>query len=175
MSKEYETFKKNLAQAEGILFLFEVKSKLDVLPRILKKPILPFLEKPIPGIIRDFLSEKGERVIDAVKPLMMVFLASCLEEYLKGVGKEDKLVRMIKNWEEKVGKELTRRMHEVRIKRNVVVHNAGRLGGNNIRDFNTHGIDTLYREGEELELDVNELRGMIANIKMYAEKIEEIR
>jgi len=55
--------------------------------------------------------------------LLVVFSVSCLEHFLKEMGKSGTLSKMIDDCRQRAGMTLTLEVHEIRIKRNIFVHN----------------------------------------------------
>lgn len=143
MRSPYEIFNENIDRAERILLTFEVKKRLDEFPRLLRQ-IPPAYE------LRNFLSERVDQIIDVAKPLLLVFANTCLEHYLESVGEKKKLVYMIDDWKVEAGEKLVMEVHEIRKKRNIIVHNAQHIP----------------------ELGIGEMRGMLENIRKYVKAVE---
>ena len=165
MRKVYEIFKKNLELAERILFITEIKGRLDEFPRVFSGPL---------GQIRDFLSGRADEVFDVAKPLLLVFTTSCLEHYLKSVREKKNLAQMIDDWKDVAGDRLARDMHEMRIKRNIIIHNAQLIDEKKERALKKYGIKG-YSRGERLELSIGEVREFLSEAKKFVEIIEKAR
>jgi len=71
-----QVIKQNLEIARRILFIFEIKRRLDELPPIFGG---------ILSEIRRTLSSRVDDIKVASLPLVLVFVASCLENYLKEI------------------------------------------------------------------------------------------
>ena len=164
MSIAYDTFKSNLEYAERILLIAEVKKRLDEVPRLF--PGTP-LEQ-----IRDFLSERANEIFDIAKPLLLVFVTACLEYYLTSVGERKTLARMIDRWRKVAGDKLTKDVHEMRIKRNIIIHNAQIVGENAIKEFRKYSIEG-YSECARLKLDIGEVREFLSEARKFVEAIEK--
>lgn len=151
-----QVVKHNLDVARRILFVFEMKKRLDELPRIFPRSLSP---------IRDFLSQRMDEVKDASLPLVLVFVASCLEHYLREkipIEKKEKLgfKKLIERFRSSIGDKLAKDAHEMRIKRNIILHKAGVIDEKASKEFMKIGL-TAYSVGDRLMLSEDEIRRYI--------------
>jgi len=153
-----QVVKDNLDIARRVLFIFELKKRLDELPRIL----------PRLSVIRDHLSQRADEIKNASLPLVLVFTASCLEHYLREktpteekekLRKNNKLnfYNLIEHFRPKMGDKLTNDAHEIRIKRNVILHKAGIIDKQASEELKEIGL-TGYSVGAKLTLTQDEVR-----------------
>ena len=150
----------NLDVARRVLFIFELKKTLDERPRIFQR-----------FGIRESLSSRAEEIKDASLPLVLVFVASCLEHYLKEkipIEEREKLEKegnlkfkkLIDHFRSSIGEKLAKDAHEMRIKRNTILHKAGVIDGQALKEFKEIGL-TGYSIGAKLALSEDEVRGYI--------------
>lgn len=157
----HQVVKHNLEVARRVLLIFELKKRLDEIP-----PILPRLSK-----IREFASSRVDEIKDASLPLVLVFVASCLEHYLRKkfpmeererLEKEGnlKFKKLINHFRSSIGEKQAKDAHEMRIKRNTILHKAGVIDGQALKEFKEIGL-TGYSIGDKLTLSEDEVRGYI--------------
>ena len=163
LSRNLQLFNESLELVKGVLLAVEVKEKLDSLGPVFPGPIVPR--------IKQMVSERIDRVIEAAKPLLIVYVTACLEHYLSNVGEKQRLADMIERWRKVAGDRLATDMHEMRIIRNVIIHNAQVVDDEAFEDFRRHGI-IGYKLGERLELSVDKVREFMSEAKEFAESIE---
>ena len=140
----------NLEVARRVLLVFELERTLDVIP-----PILP----------KVLASSRVEKIKDASLPLVLFFVASCLEHYLREkVPNEEReklgFEKLIERFSSRIGEKLTLSAHEIRIKRNIILHNAGVIDHQASKEFNEKGL-TGYSIGTKLVLSEDEVKGYI--------------
>lgn len=124
-----ESFLENLDQAEKILDVVKIRQQIQPLKRLKLRP-----EAITP--IRDFIvkrrspssvvTQTTKLVDDTVKtaiPLLLVYSVACLENFLKTIGKNGKLYHMIEAYKKETDPNLIQKVHEIRKRRNVFVHN----------------------------------------------------
>jgi hypothetical protein len=151
----------NLEVARRVLLVFELKRRLDEIP-----PVLPRVSK-----IREFASSRVEEIKVASLPLVLVFVASCLEHYLREkvpIEEREKLEKekklgfkdLIERFSSRMGEKLDLSAHEMRIKRNIILHKAGVIDNKALKDFEEKGL-TGYSVGAKLALSEDEVRGYI--------------
>jgi hypothetical protein len=144
----------NLEVARRVLLVFELKRRLDEIP-----PVLQRVSK-----IREFASARVEEIKDASLPLVLVFVASCLEHYLREAAPADerkaKFWKLIDHFSSRIGDKLALSAHEMRIKRNIILHNAGVIDNKALKDFEKKGL-MGYSVGAKLTLSEDEVRGYI--------------
>jgi hypothetical protein len=152
----HQVVRYNLDVARRVLLVFELKKRLDELP---------------PGPlyrIRGLLSSRVDEVKFASLPLVLVFVASCLEYYLKEILKkatpinerekvEFEFNKLIERFRSKIGDKLARDAHELRIKRNIILHDAGIIDDQALKEFEKIGL-TGYSVGAKLVLSEDEVR-----------------
>jgi hypothetical protein len=68
LSRNLQLFNESLELVKGVLLAVEVKGKLDSLGPVFPGPIVPR--------IRQMVSERMDRVIEAAKPLLIVYVAA---------------------------------------------------------------------------------------------------
>ena len=162
-SSQRDVTKQNLDIARNLLLIFELKEKLDEIPRIFGGPL---------SEIRDFLSDRADKIKVATLPLTLVFIASCLENYLRSIKPGVKYFKdLIKHYRRKLGDKLTKDAHEIRIKRNVILHHAGVVDKNAEKEFEEIGL-TMYSEGSKLALNKDQIRGYISAIESICDLVK---
>ena len=165
MKEKYEDFIKKINHAEKILDIIELRELLTPFRRLRKKsPLLQELRLiPKVRILVD-------QTIDIALPLLLVYSVSCLEHFLSTFTRK-KLSKMISNHESKVGKRLTRKIHEIRIKRNIVIHNYEQcIDQKALKDLNRHQIRG-YKLGQILKLTPRDIKVDLNDLRKFAEKI----
>lgn len=142
----------NLDVARRVLLVSELKKRSDDIPSI-----LPLLDG-----IRGFLRRGADEVKDASLPLILVFVASCLEHYLREKIHVEKLglKSLIVRFHPSIGDNLARDAHEIRIKRDVILRNAGTIDEQASKEFEEIGL-TGYPAGAKLVLSEDEVRRYI--------------
>ena len=65
--------------------------------------------------------------------------------------------RLIEHWRSRIGDKLARDAHELRIKRNLILHNAGLIDEVASNEFKEIGL-TMYQIGSRLILSEDEVR-----------------
>jgi hypothetical protein len=151
----------NLEVARRVLLVFELKRRLDEIP-----PVLPRVSK-----IREFASSRVEEIKVASLPLVLVFVASCLEHYLREkvpIEEREKLEKekklgfkdLIERFSSRMGEKLALSAHEMRIKRNTILHKVRVIDGQALKEFKEIGL-TGYSIGDKLALSEDEVRGYI--------------
>jgi hypothetical protein len=163
MSAElHQVVRDNLEVARRVLRFFELKKLIDEIPS---------MGRPLLSKIRGSLSARVEEIRVASLPLVLVFVASCLEHYLREkipikerekLEKEKKLgfEKLIERFSSRMGENLALSVHEMRIKRNVILHKAGVIDNKALKDFEEKGL-MGYSVGAKLVLSEDEVRGYI--------------
>ena len=170
VKEKYEDFAKKIDHAEKILDIIELRESLTLLHKFRKNlPILQGLWVQKFRPIREMRS-LVDQTINIALPLLLVYSVSCLEYFLS-TSKQKNLREMISNCESKAGENLTRKIHEVRIKRNIVIHShEQRLSQRALKDLNHHHI-TGYKLGQILELTPESVKVDLNSLRKFAEKI----
>lgn len=163
-------FFENIHIAENILNVVKIREVLQPLKR---RPIFTRIAEINPqGMIGTTLKLVDETVEIAV-PLLLVFSVSCLEHYLAQVGPRIRdLALKIQHWEPKAGMRPTRDIHEIRIKRNIIMHSPERkIDRKAEEDAKKRGI-TGYRQGMPLKLDVEHVRKDLGKLRSFVDAID---
>jgi hypothetical protein len=172
-------FLKNISQAEKILNVIKIKEEIQPL-RNLKlhreaiRPVRDLLARtrpassPIAQIAR-----LVDETVEIALPLLIVFSVSCLEHFLKEIRKNDNdnLSEMIEDFRQEAEIDLVRDVHEIRIKRNIIIHSPQhRVGNRNLREFLKYQIEG-YSLGMKLRLGVNQVKEDLNKLKEFANAI----
>ena len=165
------TFFKNIDRAENILNIIKIREVIQPLKR---RPILARIAEVNPEGIIAAATELVDESVEIALPLLLVFSVSCLEHYLKQVGPEDKLKPMIRHWDGTVETRLTQDAHDIRIKRNIIVHSFERKVNKQAEwDAKDCGI-TCYTQGMTLQLDIEKVREDLDKLRLFAKAIDQI-
>lgn len=171
------TFLKNVDRAEKILNVIRIREEIQPLKNLKFRPIRITL-------VRDFLvrtrpsssliaqiTKLVDETIEIAIPLLIVFSVSCLERFLREIGMKGALSKMIDDCRQKAGISLTRQVHEIRIKRNIFVHNINhKIEKRNFDDFSAHQIKG-YSLGLTLKLDVNLVKKDLSILREFVQAI----
>jgi hypothetical protein len=170
---------KNISQAEKILSVIKIKEEIQPL-RNLKlhpeaiRPVRDLLARtrpassPIAQIAR-----LVDETVEIALPLLIVFSVSCLEHFLKEIRKNGNgnLSEMIEDFRQEAEIDLVRDVHEIRIKRNIIIHSPQhRVGNRNLRDFLKYQIEG-YSLGMKLKLSLNQVKEDLNKLKEFANAI----
>lgn len=173
---EKSAFFENIDKAMNILNVIKIREELQPL----KKRLIFPRQRPIVTRIADINPEGRilttlrlvDETVEIALPLLLVFSVSCLEHYLKQVSSSDQnLCKLIQLWEWKVGTELIQNIHEIRIKRNIIMHSPERkIDPKAEKEAKEHGI-TGYTQGTLLKLNVDQVKKDIDNMKLFVKAI----
>lgn len=169
-------FFENIDRAKNILNVVKIREELQPLRKRLvfpkQRPIVTMIAEINPeGRIATTLRLVDETVEIAL-PLLFVFSVSCLEHYLAQLRPSlSNLAQMIQHWEPKVGTKLTRDIHEIRIKRNIIVHSPERKIDQKAEDDAKRHRITGYRQGMPLKLNVEQVRKNLGKLRSFVEAI----
>ncbi|MCD6089852.1 hypothetical protein J7K07_09090 [Candidatus Bathyarchaeota archaeon] len=144
----------NLRIARKALLVFKAQEDLDRLPSL-------GLLGGLGGPIKAKLSEAKESVLSIV----LTFITFCLEHYLrKATGdNEGRLEDLIDMCKDKIGEKLWRDAHEMRVKRDVIIHNAGIIDAEAKKELRVMRSTTLD-EGEKLSLTLKDVERYINTV-----------
>ena len=163
---KYEDFMSKINHAEKILDIIELRELSTPLSKLRKKFLLLQELRLIPR-----MRSLVEQTIDIALPLLLVFSVSCLEHFLSTCVRKKKLYKMIDDCEFKVGKRLTRKIHQIRIKRNIIIHSPEqRTEKRNLNDFILHQI-TGYKLNQILKLTPEDVKSDLNTLRKFAEQI----
>lgn len=168
---------KNVDQAEDILNVVKIREEIQPLKNLkfLPEAIRPVRDllvrtRPTSSLIAQ-ITKLVDETIEIAIPLLVVFSVSCLEHFLKEIGKKGPLSKMINDCRQKAGIDLTRDIHEIRIKRNIFVHNPNhRIEKRNLDDFLAHQIKG-YSLGLTLKLDANKVKRDLSILREFVHTI----
>jgi len=173
MKEKHEDFIKKIDFAEKILDVVKIRELLTPFYKFRKairpqEGILSLLQelRPVPRI-RGLV----DQTIIIALPLLLVYSISCLEHFLSTIKTPKKLWEMIEDWRYKVGEELTRKVHEIRIKRNIIIHSPNqRVDEKSLNNFIHHQI-TGYKINQVLELTPEGVKYDLDILKKFSKKI----
>jgi len=166
MKEKYENFIKKIDHAEKILEIIELRELLTPFHRLRKDSILHEL-RPIPR-----MRSLVDQTIEVALPLLLVYSVSCLEHFLStSAPNKPYLSTMIRKHASKVDRELTQKAHEIRIKRNIVIHSyEQRVDQQALKELNENQI-TGYKLDEILRLTPEIIKADLNSLREFAEKV----
>lgn len=175
MKEEYENFIKNINWAEKILDISELRENLTQFYKwrktIIEEGNVPILQKLRQIRVIPRIRDLVDQTIEIASPLLLVFSVSCLEHFLSTVVTADNLSKMIDACKPKVGEELTRKVHEIRIKRNIIIHSPGhQIRSRHLKDFARCRI-LGYQIGQQIELTPEDVKEDLKTLREFVEKI----
>lgn len=170
MKEEYEDFMKKIDHAERILDIIKIRELLTPFRRLRENS--PLLQEFGLQELRAIPKVRGlvDQTIEIALPLLLEYSVSCLEHFLSASTQKKHLNKMISEHESKVGRELTRKIHEIRIKRNIAIHSyEQRIDQQALNDLNRHQI-TGYKLGQILRLAPEDIKVDLNSLREFAQK-----
>jgi len=172
MKEEYEDFIKKIDHAERILDIIRIRELLTPFHRL--KENLPLLQELGLQELRVIPKVRSlvDQTIDIALPLLLVYSVSCLDFFLStSTQKKLNLKKMIDEHESKVGRELTQKIHEIRIKRNIVIHSHEQsVDQIALKELNEKQI-MGYKLNQTLRLTPEDIKDDLNSLRKIAEKV----
>lgn len=116
------------------------------------------------------IRRKLDEIVDAILQLTITFIFSSLEDYMKSLIGDEKAYKLINTWAEDKGKseEITKKIHELRILRNVIMHSDGEVDLKARDEFKRYRIDG-YNLGNQIQINIEKIEEFIEDVENFIE------